>query len=73
MTDTKEKTYPADPRGGLFIDFGDERGRVHESELTPADRAKAGLPAIETPATPTATPTEAEVSASPTVRQTDNG
>lgn len=63
--DAKEKEYPADPRGGLFVDFGDDRGRVHENDMTPSDREQAGLPAIDTP--------EAEVSASTTVRQTDNG
>ncbi|MFL5481138.1 MAG: hypothetical protein ACJ8AK_03030 [Gemmatimonadaceae bacterium] len=41
----KPKDYPADPRGGLFIDFGDGR-RIHESELTGAQREAAGLPIL---------------------------
>lgn len=45
MTD-KAKEYPADPRGGLFIDFGDGSGRIHESELTGAQREAAGLPIL---------------------------
>lgn len=44
MTD-KAKEYPADPRGGLFIDFGDGK-RIHESELTGAERESAGLPIL---------------------------
>jgi hypothetical protein len=47
MTDTKKiPSWPADPRGGLFIDFGDGRGRIHESELSGAQREAAGLPIL---------------------------
>lgn len=45
MTD-KASDYPPDPRGGLFIDVGDGRGRVHESELTGAEREAVGLPIL---------------------------
>lgn len=45
MSDTP-KEYKPDPRGGLFIDFGDGRGRIHESELTGAERESAGLPIL---------------------------
>ncbi len=47
MTDkTNKPDWPADPRGGLFIDFGDGRGRIHESELSGAQREAAGLPIL---------------------------
>lgn len=45
---TEKKEFPPDPagRGGLFIDNGDGRGPVHESDLTGAEREKAGLPIL---------------------------
>jgi hypothetical protein len=46
MTDkNKPREYPPDPRGGLFIDFGDGK-RIHESDLTGAQREAAGLPIL---------------------------
>ncbi len=37
----------ADPsRGGLWLDFGDGRGPIHESDLTGAEREAAGLPIL---------------------------
>jgi hypothetical protein len=45
MTD-QAKEYKPDPRGGLWLDFGDGRGRIHESELTGAEREHAGLPIL---------------------------
>jgi hypothetical protein len=40
------KEYPSDPRGGLFIDFNGDGVRIHESELTGAQRESVGLPIL---------------------------
>lgn len=62
MTDTK-KDYPADPRGGLFIDFGDGN-RIHESELTGAQREAVGLPILAP---------QPDAGEEPVITESDNG